>query len=129
VIPAPSISEPAGSAVEGLQHFFSAALVAPGILFVLAGAIGVIRFPDVYTRAHAAGLTDSAGAFLVLAGLAVSAPSAGIALKLGLVALFIFLTSPTACHAIANAAFATGELPVTGRWRTTPPATPPEERA
>jgi len=69
-------------------------LVGGGVFFMLTGAIGLIRFPDFYTRMHAAGKCDTLGSLLVLTGLA----------WYGGVALFIFVTSPTATHAIARAA-------------------------
>ncbi len=95
----------------------SAVLVLAGLLFVLAGAIGVLRLPDFYTRIHAAGLTDTLGAALVLLGLIVKAGFTLLAAKLALVALFLFLTSPTAAHAIAHAAHRAGLEPMLGRLR------------
>ena len=82
-----------------------------GVLFLLLGAIGILRFPDCYTRMHAAGKCDTLGALLVVSGLAfyhgVSLESA----KILFIAVFIFLTSPTATHAIARAALRR-ELPL-----------------
>ena len=83
-------------------------LLSLGVLFLLLGAIGILRFPDCYTRMHAAGKCDTLGALLVVSGLAfhhgVSLESA----KILFIAVFIFLTSPTATHAIARAAFTNG---------------------
>ena len=79
-----------------------------GVLFLLLGAIGILRFPDCYTRMHAAGKCDTLGSLLVVSGLAfyhgVSLESA----KILFIAVFIFLTSPTSTHAIARAALRNG---------------------
>lgn len=86
--------------VEGLAY----ALVYAGAAFCLVGAIGVLRFPDVYSRMHAAGITDTLGALLVLAGLV---PLAGFSLataKLLFILAFLWMASPTATHALAKAA-------------------------
>ena len=79
-------------------------LLSLGVLFLLLGAIGILRFPDCYTRMHAAGKCDTLGSLLIVSGLAfyhgVSLDSA----KILFIAVFIFLTSPTSTHAIARAA-------------------------
>ena len=80
------------------------ALVCSGVFFLLTGAIGLIRFPDFYTRMHAAGKCDTLGSLLVLTGLAWYGGFVLASVKLLIVALFIFVTSPTATHAIARAA-------------------------
>ena len=74
------------------------------MFFLLTGAIGLIRFPDIYTRMHAAGKCDTLGSLLVLTGLAGYGGLVLTSVKLLIVALFIFVTSPTATHAIARAA-------------------------
>ena len=79
-------------------------LVSGGVFFLLTGAIGLIRFPDFYTRMHAAGKCDTLGSLLVLTGLACYGGLVLASVKLLIVALFIFVTSPTATHAIARAA-------------------------
>ena len=85
-------------------------LLSLGVLFMLLGAIGILRFPDCYTRMHAAGKCDTLGSLLVVSGLAfyhgVSLESA----KILFIAVFIVLTSPTSTHAIARAALR-NELP------------------
>lgn len=94
----------------------SVALVL-GLAFVLIGTIGVLRFPDFYTRLHAAGVTDTLGAELMLLGLILQADSGFTAAKLVLIGLFLFLTSPTATHALANAAYTAGLEPLLGRLK------------
>jgi multicomponent Na+:H+ antiporter subunit G len=93
-----------------------AALLA-GLAFVLIGAVGVLRFPDFYTRLHAAGVTDTLGAELMLFGLVLQADSLLTAAKLLLIGLFLFITSPTATHALANAAHTAGLQPLLGKLK------------
>lgn len=95
----------------------SAALMITGAVFVLAGAIGVIRLPDFYTRMHAAGVTDTLGAELIVIGLMLQAGFTLVTAKLALLGLFVFLTSPTATHAVANAAYKSGLKPMLTRFR------------
>ncbi|MBA4802471.1 MULTISPECIES: monovalent cation/H(+) antiporter subunit G [Euryhalocaulis] len=104
-----------------IQNIVSVALVASGLVFVLAGAVGVLRLPDFYTRLHAAGVTDTLGAELVLIGLAVQAGFTLLAAKILLVGLFLFLTSPTSTHAIADAAHKAGLEPILKRFHPQPP--------
>lgn len=92
----------------------SALLLVGGVLAVI-GTIGVLRFPDFYTRLHAASVTDTAAATLALVGMALLAPSFAVVFKLGVVWLFLFLTGPTASHALANAAHTAGLQPMIGR--------------
>ncbi len=104
-----------------LRHALAAALVLAGLFFVFVGAIGVLRLPDFYTRLHAAGVTDTLGAELVLLGLMVEAGWSLTTAKLAVIALFLFLTSPTATHAVANAAYQAGVAPMLNRFRSTRP--------
>ena len=69
----------------------AAALVASGVFFLLVGAIGLLRFPDFYTRMHAAGKCDTLGSLLVLLGLALYQGVDLASLKILLIGLFIFL--------------------------------------
>jgi multicomponent Na+:H+ antiporter subunit G len=80
-------------------------LVSLGVFFLVAGAVGLVRFPDFYTRMHAAGKCDTLGSLLVLTGLAVHQGFDLASVKLIIVAVLIFITSPTATHAIARAAY------------------------
>jgi len=109
-----------------LLHMFftglSFAFIAAGMLFVLAGAIGILRLPDFYTRMHAAGMTDTLGAELVIVGLMIQSGFSQTSLKLLLVAFFLFITSPTASHAVANAAHQAGLKPLLGKFRAPHPS-------
>ncbi len=81
---------------------------------VVVGAIGIVRFPDFYTRLHAAGITDTAGAELILLAMILQAPSWLVAAKLVIIGFFLFMTSPVSTHAIAHAAYVVGLRPMLG---------------
>lgn len=89
----------------------SAVLLAAGTFFVFVGGLGVMRMPDFYTRMHAASLTDTGGAALIIAGLLLQGGLTLAPLKLLAIFLFLFLTSPTASYALANAALLSGLKP------------------
>ena len=78
-------------------------LISGGTLGIIAG-IGLHRFPDFYTRMHAAGTTDTLCAALILIGLGFQAGVSLAIFKLLFIFIFIFITSPTASHSLANAA-------------------------
>ncbi len=86
-------------------------LLVSGSAFVLIGAFGLIRFPDFWSRLHAASVIDSAGMILLVAGMIVQAGPTLVAVKLVLIGVFLFLTGPTGTHAVANAALVTGLRP------------------
>lgn len=94
--------------------YLGAVLALIGAALTLIGTVGVLRFPDFYTRLHGASVTDTAGAGLLLLGMALMAPHWLVLTKLAAIWLFLFLTSPTATHAIANAAHVAGLQPKTG---------------
>jgi multicomponent Na+:H+ antiporter subunit G len=79
-------------------------LLAAGALFLISGGVGLLRFPDFYTRIHAASLTDSAGAGLILIGLLLRVEGWEVAVRLLIILFFLALTGPTAAHALAHAA-------------------------
>lgn len=89
-----------------------ACLIGGGLLS-LTGGIGIHRLPDFYSRLHAAGITDTLCAALILLGLAFQAGLALATVKLFLVFIFLFFTSPTAAHSLAKAAMHGGLVPVT----------------
>lgn len=100
---------------ESFRPALGSALVLIGAILAIIGTVGVLRFPDFYTRLHAASVTDTAAATLAIAGMALLAPSFAIVFKLAVVWLFLFLTGPTASHALANAAHKAGLQPIIGR--------------
>lgn len=75
-----------------------------GGFFGIVGGIGLLRFPDLFSRFHAAGVTDTLGAGLILIGLMLQAGWSLITIKLVLILAFGLFTSPTATHALAKAA-------------------------
>ena len=101
----------------GLRVLLSGGAIIAGLFFVLAGTLGVLRLPDFYSRIHAAGMTDTLGAELILVGLMIQSGFTQTTLKLLMVSFFLFLTSPTATHAVANAAFKAGLKPKLGRYK------------
>lgn len=90
--------------VAVVVDLLSWACIVAGSLFAVIGGIGIHRFPDFFTRLHAAGVTDTMGAVLILVGLMVQAGATLIAVKLFLILGFLMFTSPTATHALAKAA-------------------------
>ncbi len=86
-------------------------LIVLGVILFALGAIGILRFPDFLTRMHAAGKCDTLGGLLVVTGIALYNGLALGSLKIIFIAVFIFLTSPTATHAIARAALK-NKLPI-----------------
>lgn len=106
-----------GAILVFLRDVVTIISLAGGLFFVLAGTVGVIRLPDFYTRLHAAGMTDTLGAELILFALMLQSDNWQVIAKLLLVAFFLFVTSPTATHAVAHAAYKAGERPKLGRWR------------
>ena len=87
-------------------------LLLTGCACLLISAIGLIRMPDLFTRMHAAGIGDTLGAILVLAGLMLQAGLSITLIKLVLILFFLLFTSPTACHALARAALIGGQKPL-----------------
>ena len=87
-------------------------LLGAGILFTIAGTIGLLRFPDFYTRLHAAGVTETLGMMAIVAGLMLHAGPGGALVRLFLIALFMLATAPIASHALAKAARHAGVHPV-----------------
>ena len=86
-------------------------LLTLGGIAVLIGGIGALRMPNLYTRMHAASVTDSTGAFLVLAGIMLQAGLSLATIKLAAILLFLLFTSPTASNALASAALLAGMRP------------------
>ncbi|WP_435064018.1 monovalent cation/H(+) antiporter subunit G [Halobaculum sp. EA56] len=80
------------------------ALLAGGLFFAFVAAVGLVRLPDLYTRAHSASKSDTLGAVLTLGAAAIAFDSGVDTLKLVLLIVFMFITNPTAAHAIARAA-------------------------
>ena len=95
------------------------ALIGIGALFAFTGGVGLLRFPDFFTRTHAAGITDTAGTGLILLGLLLQSDWAS-GVRLVLILVFTLFTSPTAAHALAQSALRDGLKPLLGRARGKP---------
>ena len=80
------------------------ALALLGAFFGAVAAIGIVRMPDVYTRAHAASKSDTLGAVLTIAAVALALQTDLSTAKSVFLIVFMFITNPTAAHAIARAA-------------------------
>ncbi len=89
-------------------------LLTAGAFFVLVGGIGALRMPNLYTRMHAASVTDTMGAVLVLSGIMVQAGLTLATIKLAAILLFLLITSPTSSYALAHAALLAGIKPDAG---------------
>jgi len=90
-----------------------------GLFFFTGGAIGILRFPDFFSRLHPAGKLDTMGLLMCMTGMAIytaqdfSLAAILTALKIMLIVVFVFITSPTATHAILNAGVQAGLGPWT----------------
>jgi len=105
--------------VSQVLELIGGILAVAGALACIIGGIGLLRLPDFFSRTHAASVTDSLGAALVLVGLVIyeaaewfdestGGASMTVIIKLLLLLAFIYVVSPTASHALAKAAFAGG---------------------
>jgi len=92
-------------------RLISFSLMTLGVFFSLASAIGIVRFPDVYTRLHAGTKALTGGALFILFGAALQCGSWQAAAKILLIAGFFLVTNPIATHAIARACYRHGILP------------------
>jgi multicomponent Na+:H+ antiporter subunit G len=86
-------------------------LLAGGAFFFVAGTVGLLRFPDLFTRLHALTKADTLGLGLTAAGLAVRSGSLAVSLKLLLAWLLVLVASSTSCHLVARAARRRGLAP------------------
>jgi len=82
-----------------------------GLMFLVIAAIGMVRLPDVYTRSHAVGLTDTWGAFFLLLGLALYQGFSFNAVKILIVLILLIFLNPVISHATVRAALRSGLKP------------------
>lgn len=106
--------------MDVLINIGSGILLILGGFFCVSGGVGILRFPDFYTRMHAVGVTDTLGAGLILVGLMLQSTHFIVLLKLILVLLFALLTGPAATHALAKAAMHSNLKPLLYRDKDTP---------
>ncbi|MBV1925576.1 MAG: monovalent cation/H(+) antiporter subunit G [Rhodobacteraceae bacterium] len=97
--------------MDTIVNIASWILIISGSFFAIVGAVGTLRFPDFWSRLHAASITDSAGVILLLIGMMLQAGPGLIAVKLLIILIFLFITGPTSTHAVANAALVSGLKP------------------
>ena len=108
-------------------------LMSLGLFFFFGTAVGLIRFPDFYTRMHAAGKGDTLSSVLLLTGLALyhlhhlSVETALVSLKIMSIVVFVFIASPTATHAIMDAGFE-ANVKHWSKTRKTDPQTAEEDK-
>ena len=107
----------------GIVSWIVIVLLVAGLFFFFAGAVGILRFPDFYSRLHPAGKLDTMGLFTSMIAVALWVGHEGTlsalltALKILLIVAFVFITSPTATHAIVDAGVRAGLLPWTNENR------------
>lgn len=99
-----------------LSWFF----LASGSFFCLTGAVGLLRFPDFFSRIHATSLTDTLGAGLILTGMMLQAGWGLVLPKLLMILLLSFLAGTTASHAMAKAALKSGLKPLVNNEENQP---------
>ncbi|GAV30811.1 multisubunit Na+/H+ antiporter, MnhG subunit [Coriobacteriaceae bacterium EMTCatB1] len=100
---------------DSIRYAVAAVLMSIGAFFFLVGTLGLLRFPDFYSRTHGATKCDTVGAGSILGGLALLRGFEPDVLKIVAIASLVLLTSPTAGHALARAAYRTGLRPWTRR--------------
>ena len=83
-------------------------LLVSGSFFTVIGAIGIVRFPDFWSRLHGASVSDSAGMLLLIAGMGFYAGLSMVTVKLLIIGILLLITGPTTTHAVANAALVSG---------------------
>lgn len=97
--------------VAVIVDILSWVLIITGGAFSIIGAVGQLRFPNFWARLHAASVSDSAGAILLIAGMCLQAGLTLITVKLIFIGLFLFVTGATSTHAVASAARVSGLRP------------------
>ena len=97
---------------QTLITILSGFFIACGVLALLIGSLGLLRLPDVYCRIHAVGMIDTAGASFIILGMIIHEGFTLVTVKLVLIGVFMFFTSPIATHAVAQVAYKSGVIPV-----------------
>ncbi|MGB5589555.1 MAG: monovalent cation/H(+) antiporter subunit G [Gammaproteobacteria bacterium] len=90
--------------MEGALDVLSWILIVIGSIFGLIGGLGIVRLPTFFTRIHAAGMTETMCAPPIVLAMMLQAGWGLVTFKLAAILMFLFLTSPTASHALAKAA-------------------------
>lgn len=90
--------------MEPVLDVLSWVAIVSGLFFMIVGTVGILRMPDILTRLHPAGMTDTMGAGLLLLGMAFQTSDWMVLVRLLFIYLFLLFTSPIASHALARAA-------------------------
>ena len=98
--------------MDTIVSMASALCLLLGSFLCLSGGVGIIRFPDFYTRMHAVGVTDTLGAGMILIGLMLQTSEGLVVIKLLLILVMTIFISPVASHALAKAAFRNKLVPL-----------------
>jgi len=98
--------------VEFIIQLIAALMLGIGGIFAIIGGIGLIRFPDVFTRLHAGSITDTLAPLLIIGGLVLLVGFDLLTFKLLAILFFLLFTTPVASHATARAALAAGVQPL-----------------
>lgn len=96
-----------------IREIIAGIMVLAGVFFFLVSTIGLLRLPDIYTRLHATSKGDTLGAGLCILGVIFYLGFTLTSVKLLLVIIFIWITSPTSAHLIGKAAYRTNVRPAT----------------
>ncbi len=107
--------------MEIVLSAIGAVLIVAGLTLMAGGTLGLLRFPDFYTRLHAVRVADGAGAVVFILGLAVVSGDAAVALRLVLLAALVAALGPTMSQLAANAAHAAGLAPLAGPYKAPRP--------
>lgn len=94
-----------------IGDFVSLALIAVGCLFFVAGSVGMLRLPDVFTRLHATTKADNVGLGFLIVGLLLGSGSVLVAAKMILLWLLVLVSGATTCHLVAQSALRSGVRP------------------
>lgn len=96
-----------------LNEYIAIFLIGVGVMFFIAGILGVLRFPDIYSRLHALTKADNLGLGFIVLGLAIGIGEISMVLKLLFIWVLVIISSATSCYLIARAALRMGIIP----WR------------
>lgn len=97
-----------------ISDYLSFLLSGLGTLFFIASTLGVLRFPDVYSRLHALTKADNVGLGLIVIGAILRIPEVGVVLKLLLIWLSVIISSSSSCYLVARTARRMGIQPWDG---------------
>ena len=99
--------------MEMLLSWLSGISLLLGTAALIVGALGLVRLPNLFSRIHAVGMMDTAGVAFITLGMLIHEGFSLISVKLAVVGVFLFFTSPIATHAVAQVAHRSGFSPVT----------------